>query len=172
MEETLDNNYTVKLREKGEFVKHDVEIDKQLERLKSRNESIYSATDRYPQLKTQQQTQRPENHKILNKARMCRMDRNRLENDHSDDGSVRSISPGVANRNLRQRSLQPPPNTNQNMIDMFVDDNLSMPQSYLMKMNSNKNQQKPKALMPVMLMEGQRAQINQGQNNIQDKRLK
>ena len=34
MEETLDNNFTVKLKEKGEFVKPDLELDKQLERLR------------------------------------------------------------------------------------------------------------------------------------------
>ena len=90
MEETLDDNFTIKLREKGEFVKPDLEINKQLQRLKSRNESVCSATERYHQLKTQQ-VQRPEN-KILNKARMGRVDRKKLEDDFSDDDkSVRSI---------------------------------------------------------------------------------
>ena len=34
MEENLDNNFTVKLKENGEFVKPDLELDKQLERLR------------------------------------------------------------------------------------------------------------------------------------------
>ena len=75
MEETLDSNYAVKLREKGEFIKPDLQIDKELQRLKSRNESVYSATERYHQLKTQQA---PREKKILNVARMGRVDRNKF----------------------------------------------------------------------------------------------
>ena len=90
MEETLDSNFTVKLKEKGELVKPDLELDKQLERLRQRNDSVFSATERYHQLKTQQ-AQRPEIKK-LNIARMGRLDRKRLEDDFSDeDKSVRSI---------------------------------------------------------------------------------
>ena len=47
MEETLDNNFAVKLKEKGEFMKPNLEFDKQLERLKTRNGSICLATERY-----------------------------------------------------------------------------------------------------------------------------
>ena len=89
------------------------------------------ATERYPGVKSQHQTQRLDG-KILSKARMNRVDRNsRMERDHNDgdindDKSFRSVTPG-ATINRRQRSLQPPPNNNQNTIDMFVDDNLFMP---------------------------------------------